>query len=131
MEESVRQYLSGIGRLGGSKVTLKKIKAAIKNGQNVQPHFEKLKYFIKKYPYKLENNEWRFKVQLPVKTKTGRIKTYNPDYYCPTTKNWIEVATSKSNISEQNKIWKMALKIVPLKIYWWDGKEITKKILTY
>ena len=61
------------------------------------------------------------------KTKTGRIATYNPDYFCRKTEHYIEVATSKPNISEQGWKWAEAIKRgVKLKVFWWEGGEITK-----
>lgn len=89
----------------------------------------KVKYFVEKYPFKLLNNEWIYKFPIGF-TKTGKIKTYNPDYFCPDTGYFIEVATSSSNISTQGDIWKKSINEgLKLKIYWWEGREITRKIL--
>lgn len=58
----------------------------------------------------------------------GKKTTYNPDYWCKKLNCWVEVATSKPNISEQRKKWTQAIKNgVNLKVYWWEGQEITNK----
>ena len=111
----------------GSIKTKKKAKSSRMNGINpLQPHMEKVKHFIDLYPYSLESNEWKVKFPLGVKTKRGFESTYNPDFFCPTTGFYIEVATSLPNKSEQGWKWTKVLKDgQKLKIYWWEGNEIT------
>lgn len=126
----IEDYLSRIGKLGGSKTTDLKKKTSAKNGtRGLRPHWNKVDHFEKVFKYKLVSNEWLEKIVLPIKTKTGRPKTYNPDYYCDHLKCFIEVATSYPNISAQGKIWNLASKIKPLRIFWWTGQEITEKVL--
>jgi len=112
--------------LGRSK-SIAKATSSRRNGKNsVQPHILKTNHFTKHYPYRLENNEWKVKFNLGVKTKTGKEATYNPDFYCPKTGYYIEVATSKSNLSLQGWKWEKVIKLGhKLKVYWWEGKEIT------
>lgn len=115
----------------GSIKTEKKALSSKQNGQNpLKPHFEKVKYFVKQFPYPLENNEWKLKFNLNVKTKTGREATYNPDFHCPSLKCFLEVATSKSNISEQGWKWKRVIELGhTLKVFWWEGQEITNEFI--
>lgn len=115
----------------GSRKSSRKAATSRENGINWdKPHFRKVAHFERIYPYSpLINNEWRDK--FPVgKTPTGKVATYNPDYFCETTGYYIEVATSLPNISEQG--WKWAKVIaagVNLKVYWWEGNEITNQFL--
>jgi len=112
----------------GRMTSVKKAKASRENGKlGGRPHMDKCKYFERIYPHKLESNEWIYKVEVG-KTSTGRKATYNPDYYCPKTKTYIEVTTSKSNMVEQGWKWAEAIKRgLKLKVFWWEGKDITKK----
>lgn len=90
-----------------------------------QPHLRKVKFFEDWYPNPLINNEWRFKFPIGI-TKTGRTATYNPDYYSPNEDLYIEVTTSKPNISEQGPKWEKALRLgLNLKVYWWEGEDVT------
>lgn len=115
----------------GKIKTVKKANSSRKNGSaGEKPHFKKVEFFIRKYPSKLEDNEWKEKFTIG-KTPTGRWATYNPDYYCPKTGYFIEVATSKPNISEQGWKWSKVLKDgLKLKVFWWEGEEITKNFLS-
>lgn len=111
----------------GKIKTAKKAKSSRENGLlGEKPHFKKCDFFEKVYPYKLENNEWKKKFTIG-KTPTGRWATYNPDYFCPKTGYFIEVATSKPNISEQGWKWRKVLRDgLKLKVFWWEGDEITE-----
>lgn len=111
----------------GSKKSKRKAQSSRTNGsQWERPHFKKCRHFEKIYPHPLENNEW--KVKFPIgRTATGRVATYNPDYYCSETGYFIEVCTSIPNKSEQGWKWTEALRRNnKLKIYWWEGEEITE-----
>lgn len=111
----------------GSIKSKRKAKSSKQNGQNQRPHFDKVNVFLKRYPHKLVSNEWKDKFPVGL-TPTGRVATYNPDYFCPTTNYFIEVTTSIPNICEQG--WKWAKVIedgVKLKVFWWEGNEITKQ----
>lgn len=91
-----------------------------------KPHFEKVKFFLKKYPYKLICNEYQVKFDMKI---NGKKTTYNPDFFCKKTNKYIEVVTSKPNISEQGIKWRKALKMgKPLKVFWWEGNEITNSL---
>jgi hypothetical protein len=109
--------------LGSIKSKRKAVSSRL-NGLDQRPHFKKCRYFEKAYPYPLRHNEWQDKFVIG-KTATGRDATYNPDYFCPTTGYYIEVATSKPNISEQGWKWQKALEGgLKLKVYWWEGQEL-------
>ena len=109
----------------GSMTTEKKSKSSRQNGLDQRPHFKKCRHFEKLYPHPLISNEWKEKFSIGV-TKTGRKATYNPDYFCPATNFFIEVTTSKPNISEQGWKWREAIKRgLKLKVFWWEGEEIT------
>ena len=112
--------------LGGkSKSKTKKTSSAL-NGKNQKPHFIKVAHFEKIFPHKLINNEWKVKFTL---YKNGKKTTYNPDYYCEGLGKYIEVTTSKPNISEQG--WKWAESIRNghnLLVFWWEGENITEEI---
>lgn len=109
----------------GKIKSLRKSKSSASNGLDQRPHFIKCRHFESIYPFKLENNEWKYKFPIG-KTKTGKIATYNPDYFCETTGYYIEVTTSKPNISEQGPKWEKALKGgLKLKVFWWEGEDIT------
>lgn len=114
----------------GSKKSKRKAEASKANGiENKRPHFQKTEFFEKIYPYPLENNEWKVKFELESLTPSGKRKTtYNPDYYCPKTGYYIEVATSVPNMSEQGWRWAEAIRMgYKLKVYWWEGEEITAR----
>lgn len=114
--------------LGSIKSKKKSISSA-KNGLDQRPHFIKIRRFLKVYPYPLENNEWKHKFPIGL-TPTGNIATYNPDYFCPTTGYYIEVTTSIPNMSEQGWKWTEAMKRgLKLKIFWWEGENITKRFM--
>ncbi len=60
----------------------------------------------------------------------GKTTTYNPDYWCPEMKCYIECATSRSIISEQGRKWAESIRTgLKLRIYSWDGIEITELVL--
>ena len=117
----------------GSTRSLKKAESSRANGANTRPHILKIAHFEKVYPHPLESNEWKFKFELNTLTPTGKRKsTYNPDYFCPTTGYYIEVATSVPNISECGNRWAEAISLgLKLKVYWWDGEEITSRFMDY
>ena len=108
----------------GRKTSPRKAESSRKNGKDIRPHFKKVAHFELIFPYALIDNEWKKK--FPVgKTPKGRIATYNPDYWCPSLMSYIEVATSKPNISEQGWKWKKAIKSgVNLRVFWWEGNEL-------
>jgi hypothetical protein len=55
----------------------------------------------------------------------GKRTTYNPDFFCPATRRYIEVATSRQNISMQRAKWDEAIRLgFPLQVYWWEGQRI-------
>ena len=112
----------------GSIKSEKKAKSSAENGKSGQkPHFKKCRHFENLYPHPLKNNEWLYKFVIG-KTPTGRDATYNPDYFCPTTGFFIEVTTSLPNISEQGWKWTEAIKRgLKLKVYWWEGEDITNQ----
>lgn len=114
----------------GSKKSRRKAESSRTNGiDNMRPHVKKVAHFEKVYPYPLKNNEWQYKFQLETLTPSGkRRSTYNPDYFCTTTGYYIEVATSVPNISEQGARWEEAIRLgLKLKVYWWEGNEITNQ----
>lgn len=119
----VNLHAQALGRIK----TKKKAKSSKENGEKGEkPHFKKVDYFLKNYPYKLENNEYKDKFPIGF-TEKKRISTYNPDYFCKKTGFYIEITTSKPNISTQGWKWKEAIKRgLKLKVFWWEGKDITK-----
>ena len=116
------------GTIGGKSKSVNKQKASRENGKkSIQPHLEKVKFFESIFPFDLINNEFKDKFKMIINKKET---TYNPDYYCPALKSYIEVTTSKPNISEQGPKWREAIKLGhSLKIYWWEGEEITNRFL--
>lgn len=111
----------------GSIRSQRKAASSRKNGSIQRPHIQKAAHFVKNYPHHLVNNEWQVKFPVGM-TETGRVATYNPDYYCPKTNHFIEVTTSKPNISEQGWKWRKVIQNgIKLKIFWWEGKEITEQ----
>jgi hypothetical protein len=123
-ELTLRDHLS----MAGSVVSEKKKISSVKNAKSGKGfHFLKTEHFENIFPYKLINNEYLHKMNIVIH---GFKTTYNPDYYCPELKCYIEVATSTSNITMQGMKWKQAIKNnEPLKIYWWAGNEITNDIM--
>lgn len=97
------------------------------NGVEFQkPHFAKSKRFVKGFAHKLSDNEHQYK--FPMKLN-GKKVTYNPDYFCSALQCYIECATSRPNISEQRNKWQEAMKQgLALRIYWWEGEEITELV---
>lgn len=91
----------------------------------MKPHFRKTRVFERQFPHKLDNNEWD--VKLPV--RGCEWKTYNPDYWCDALQCFVELATSKPNISACKKQWAQAIKKYGIRIFWWRGQEITKIVL--
>ena len=116
------------GKIGGKSKSPEKQKASRENGKmGGRPHLDKVKYFESIFPFNLINNEFKDKFKMIINEKET---TYNPDYYCPELKSYIEVTTSKPNISEQGVKWREMIKLgYPLKIYWWQGEDLTNKIL--
>lgn len=114
----------------GSKKSKRKAQSSKENGaDNMRPHIQKIAHFEKVYPHPLKNNEYQYKFELETPTESGKRKrTYNPDYFCEKTGYYIEVVTSVPNISEQGWKWEEALRLgCKLKIFWWEGEEITHK----
>lgn len=121
-------HAKALGKLGG-KAGTGKAKARTSEqarkavDQRWKPHFKKVAYFESVFPYPLINNEWQIK--WPVKGCTS--KTYNPDYHCPELGCFIECVTSHCNIIEQCEKWKAAIDDGrPLRVFWWQGQEITQ-----
>lgn len=110
----------------GSIKSAKKSRSSKINGQNNErPHFIKIAFFEKNFPYKLINNEWKDKFVIGL-TPGGRDATYNPDYFCPELNCYIELTTSKPNMTEQGWKWSEAMRRgLKLRIYWWEGEEVT------
>ena len=123
--ETIHQYFSELGKKGGSATSEAKKASSAANGRDGKNvHSEKLEHFHRCYRQKLEKNNAPFAVMV-----SGKTTEYIPDYFCRSLGIYIEVATSKPNISVQKNKWKAALKMLPttLKIYWWEGEEITDK----
>lgn len=120
--------VSNAARLLGKLSSEKKAKASRLNGlKGGRPHLKKLKHFEKNFPYPLVNNEWKFKFPIII---NGKSNTYNPDFNCLKLGCYIEVATSKPNISEQGPKWRAAMEQgLKLRVYWWEGQEITASII--
>ena len=118
-----------LGQIGGSITSERKAETSRQNGLDQRPHIVKTRHFESIFPHVLYYNESRDR--FPVgKTPKGRVATYNPDYYCPQLRSYIECATSIPNISEQGKKWKEALgRGLNLHVYWWEGEEITNRFL--
>lgn len=129
MEEWARNRNPAAVALGSIR-SKKKALSSARNGRRLaqRTHIRKTRHFLKTYPHPLNNNELGYKFPLKTLTKTGRISTYNPDFYCPATNYYIEVATSKPNISEQRLRWAEAIALgLKLKVFWWEGEEITER----
>jgi hypothetical protein len=126
--KTVTDYLSGIGKTGGSKTSPNKALSSALNGKHSwKPHFTKLRHFLTLYPHPLLSNEYKIKFSLVI---GGKKTTYNPDYFCPTTGFYIEVTTSKPNISEQGEKWAESIRLGhKLKVFWWEGEDITNQFL--
>lgn len=87
-----------------------------------RPHLVKARHFESQFPHRLESNEWLVKWPIAYRSR----KTYNPDYWCAELSSFVELATSKANISTQGPIWKLSIASgYPLRVYWWQGWEIT------
>lgn len=114
----------------GSIKSDKKAKTSRENGRlsvDNRPHVIKVSHFEGIFPHPLVSNEWRDKFSVGV-TPTGRVATYNPDYFCPSMDCYIEVTTSKPNMAEQGWKWTEAInRGLKLKIYWWEGNDITNQ----
>jgi len=124
-DKPLRQHLSE----AGSKKSDRKAKSSRANGKiNNRPHIVKAQAFVAGYLYQLKNNKDKFPTGR--KTPTGRVETYNPDFFCPVTGFYIEIATSLPNVSICSPKWKLMLETgMNLKVYWWEGEEITEHIL--
>jgi len=124
-DKTLRQHLSE----AGSKKSDKKAKSSRANGKTEnRPHVVKAQAFVTGYPYQLKNNKDKFPTGR--KTPTGRVETYNPNFFCPDTGFYIEIATSLPNVSICGPKWKLMLETgMNLKVYWWEGEEITEHIL--
>ena len=92
-----------------------------------RPGIIKAGLFERSFPHKLICNEWQ--VTWPV---TGlKWKTYNPDFYCPALDCYIECCTSKGNYIESAEKWSQCIEAGrPLRVYWWQGQEITEHIMS-
>jgi len=87
-----------------------------------RPGIRKTQHFVSLHPHALRSNEWRVKWPLVIE---GRKTTYNPDFICDECSVFIEVTTSRQNISDQRKKWAEAVRLgYPLKVYWWEGQEL-------
>lgn len=129
--DDIKSAAAALGRAGGAIKSEAKSKSSAANGKNNRPHLDKIKHFESIFPHKLINNEWGDKFELPgfIK-KNGSPSTYNPDYHCPELDCYIEVATSKPNISEQGPRWRAAIASgVRLRVFWWEGEEITPQFI--
>jgi hypothetical protein len=124
------ETLSSVMSELGSRTSDKKAKTSAKNGaEGCHSQMKKVHFFESVFPHKLTNNEWIYKHVIG-KTKTGRDRTYNPDYYCPELSCYVECATSLGNVSDSAPTWRLAIeKDLLLRIYWWEGHEITNIVL--
>lgn len=87
-----------------------------------KPHHRKVDHFLGLGLFDvLECSE--YKVRIPL-----RKGTYNPDYYHRGTDTYIEITTSMPNISEQRWKWQEAMEHAKLRVFWWQGQEITDEI---
>lgn len=90
-----------------------------------RPHIAKSAHFESVFPHRLISNEWR--VKWPISHQNGT--TYNPDYWCPSLNCFIELATSLNNISCEWEKWKKAIaEGYQLRVFWWQGDEITERL---
>jgi hypothetical protein len=96
--------------------------AIVSYGPVDKPHFRKVAHFesLGLFPT-MENNEWKRKIKL-------RGTTSNPDYYVPESDTYIEVVTSIGNITEQQSKWRRAMKRANVRVFWWEGEELTELI---
>lgn len=110
----------------GYVIVKAKSESSAENGTGWQrPHFRKVRHFLALNLFAgLVDNENLFKVKL------GDGTTYNPDYFHPPSKCYIEVATSLPNISEQRSKWRRAMRLIKLRVFWWEGDELTDKLGT-
>lgn len=93
-----------------------------------RPGIYKTECFVASFPHALENVE--FVVRWPLPNRDG--KTYNPDFKCNAMKCFIEVATSWDNMRHCRDKWKMAIRRgYPLRVFWWEGQEITNALWTF
>lgn len=91
----------------------------------MRPHVRKVRAFERSFPHPLTHNEW----QVKLKVYGCEWKTYNPDYWCEKLGCFIEVATSKPNISDSKIQWVQAIKKHRVRVFWWEGMEITDILL--
>lgn len=122
---TVREHLTSIA----SMKTEKKARTSKKNGSK-RPYICKTASFVSSFHYPLESNEWKATFPTGQKTPTGRVETYNPDFYCKKLGVYIEVATSGPNISICGPKWRTMLKKgLNFRIFWWEGQDITDYVL--
>lgn len=89
-------------------------------------HSRKVDHFVKAFKRPLQNNEWR--VTWPIPHSEGQ--TYNPDFYCPSLKTFIEAVTSWPNYSCGRLKWRAAIEEgYALRVYWWTGADITDDVM--
>lgn len=108
----------------GKIKTEKKAESSRKNGIDTRSHVLKVDFFEKIFPHPLRTNEYAIKFNLVI---DGKCTTYNPDYFCDELGCFVECVTSSPNISQQQKKWAAAIKNKEnLRVFWWDGTEITE-----
>jgi len=95
----------------------------VENNRPESSNSRKVRYFaaLNIFPNMI-SNEWA-----GLNAKKGMYSSsYNPDFYDPVSKTYIEVCTSKSNYKEQHQKWRAATKLLRLRTFWWTGYEITR-----
>jgi len=91
-----------------------------------RPGIRKAAIFVSNFQHPLESNEWQ--VKWPVFGL--KWKTYNPDFYCPTLKCYIECCTSTGNYLDSWPQWRQCIvRGRPLRVFWWQGAELTKHLV--
>lgn len=85
----------------------------------------KVAQFCRAFPHQLDDNEW--KVKWPLQHANGR--TYNPDFHSPALGCYIEVCTSWASYASERAKWQAAMESgYPLRVYWWQGHNITDEV---
>jgi hypothetical protein len=128
MTDQIVSEKSKAASLLGRIKSLKKTISSRKNGKDQKPHLMKTKYFVSIFPHKLVDNNWHKKFPMKI---DGKHTTYNPDYRCDELDCWIELCTSKPNMSEQGCKWaEMIRQGHKLRVFWWEGNEITDEVVS-
>jgi len=98
---------------------------ALKQPLPERPGITKAAAFVKVFPHPLISVEWRAK--WPVEHANG--KTYNPDFFSPALDCYIEVCTSWPNHAAERLKWQATILAgYRLRVYWWQGQDITEDV---